>query len=501
MAKKRSKQKGYALLFALLLVLVISVMATALMFLSQSETWSSMNYRMMSQARYGAESGLNAAADFIVSQYKPPTTGGADSLALYDTTKSPVTLAGTQTPVVLSANSAIPSTYPVGSVVTAFQNALSNPGNLVAGNTTVNYNATATLLSMGTVNSYGNTLTVQMWQITADGTIDGMRNAKEEVTAVMEQQVTPATVYAAFATASGCGAMAFSGGGVTDSYDSSLLTVDAAGVATPPASFSTFGGNAGSNGNLAENGAPTTIYGTFSSPDTGVGNCSGGNVPAWTDNGNAQVAGGLVKLPQIVTFPSPLITAPQPGAPNESVNTGDITATPVTCGMTFAPNATGYGDINLNGHGVLCLTPGVYNINSISDTGANTGVVIVPYTTGPLTGQYGQVVLNVTGNGQTTPISLTGNGLQNPTLNPADLQINYAGTGTVKIAGNSESAMVIYAPNANVTLTGGSDFYGAVLGNTVTDAGGTAIHYDRNLSKNTYIVSNFMLDSFSWARF
>jgi hypothetical protein len=294
--------------------------------------------------------------------------------------------------------------------------------------------------------------------------------------------------------------MAFSGGGVTDSYDSSLLTVTA-GVATPPASFNTYGGNVGANGNLAENGSPTTIYGTFSSPDTGVGNCSGGNVTAWTDNGNAQVAGGLVKLPQIVTFPLPVITAPQPGAPDENINTGDVTTSPATCGTTLTPNATGYGDITLTGHGVLCLTPGVYNINSISDSGANTGVVIIPYQTGPLTGQYGQVVLNVTGNGQTTPISLTGNGLQNPTLNPADLQINYAGSGNINIAGNSESAMVVYAPAANVKLTGGSDFFGAVLGQTVTDAGGTAIHYDRNLSKNTYIVSNFMLDSFSWAKF
>ena len=69
----------------------------------------------------------------------------------------------------------------------------------------MNYDATATLMSMGTVNSYGNDITVQMWQITADGTINGVQNSKEEVTAVMERQVSPATVYAAFATANGCG--------------------------------------------------------------------------------------------------------------------------------------------------------------------------------------------------------------------------------------------------------------------------------------------------------
>ena len=81
------------------------------------------------------------------------------------------------------------------------------------------------------------------------------------------------------------------------------------------------------------------------------------------------------------------------------------------------------------------------------------------------------------------------------------MQINYAGTNTLKIAGNSTSAMVVYAPNANVILTGGSDFYGAILGNTVKDAGGTAIHYDLNLSNNSFIVSNYMLDAFNWAKF
>jgi type IV pilus assembly protein PilX len=482
MGKKQSKQKGSALLFSLILVLVLSVMGASLMFLSQSETWSSINYGMMSQARYGAESGLSVAADFIVNNYTPPTASGADALGNYNTNVSPVTYNGQ--PVKLSTISG-QSNYPVGAVVTAFQKALKTPGSVTAGNTMVNYDATATLLSMGTVISYGNPITVQMWQITGDGTINSIRNSKEEVTVVMEREVTPANAYAAFATADGCSSLAFSGGGTTDSYDSSTLAVNAAGVATAPSSFSDFGGNVGSNGNLAENGAKTTIYGTLSTPDTGVGNCSGGNVTAWTDNGNAQVTGGLVKLPQIVNFPSPVIPPPDM-TKNESIGSA----------VSLSPG--NYGDVSLTGHGQLTLTPGVYNVNSISESGANTGIVIAP---DPISHLYGPVTINVTGNNQTTPISLTGNGIQNPTLNPADMQINYAGTSNVKIAGNSESAMVIYAPNAAVTLTGGSDFFGAILGQTVTDAGGTSIHYDRNLSKNTYIVSNFMMGSFSWAKF
>ena len=41
------------------------------MFLSQTETYASMNYKMMSQARYGAEAGVEKAANFLFdpSQY------------------------------------------------------------------------------------------------------------------------------------------------------------------------------------------------------------------------------------------------------------------------------------------------------------------------------------------------------------------------------------------------------------------------------------------------
>ena len=481
MAKKQKHQKGFALVFALLLILVVSVMASSLMFLSHSETWSSANYRLMSQSRYGAESGLTVAVDFIVNTYAAPTVGGADPLANYNTAVSPVTFGGQ--PVVLSTIAGL-SNYPNAAVVTAFQNAVNTPGNVIAGNTTVNYDATATLLSMGTVTSYGNPVTVQMWQISANGSITGVTNSQEQVSAILERQVTPTNVYAAFATANGCSSLTFSGGGQTDSYDSSTLAV-VGGVATPPASFDTYAGNIGSNGNLAENGSKTTIYGTFSTPDTGVGNCSGGNVTAWTDSGNATVTGGLVKLPQIVNFPPPVFPAPLPGSPSPNNPT------------TLAPGD--YGDISMTGHDVLTLSPGVYNINSISESG-NSTLVIASTPLDP-TCTCSRVVLNVTGNGQNTPVDLTGGGVQNASLVANNLQINYAGTGTIKMTGGSQSAAVVYAPNASYTLTGGSDFFGAVVANTVSDSGGAAIHFDRALSKNSYIVSNYMLDAFSWQKF
>src|SRR5207244_3582349 len=69
---KRRNEKGTAMLFALILVLVLSVMGASMMFLSQSETWGSMNYRMMTQTRYGAEAGIHAAANFLLFNYVPP---------------------------------------------------------------------------------------------------------------------------------------------------------------------------------------------------------------------------------------------------------------------------------------------------------------------------------------------------------------------------------------------------------------------------------------------
>src|SRR3954465_14839978 len=87
---KRSNEKGVALIFALIFVLVLSVTAASLMFLSQSETWSSMNYRLMTESRYGAEAGLHSAANYLMNNYVPPSDGGLDVFTSYNMTVSPV---------------------------------------------------------------------------------------------------------------------------------------------------------------------------------------------------------------------------------------------------------------------------------------------------------------------------------------------------------------------------------------------------------------------------
>src|SRR6266851_3073747 len=84
-------ERGIAIILALFIVTALSLVGASLMFLSQSETYASMNYRIMSQTRYAAESGVQKASNFLLDPVFYPTPGsGTDLLANYDTSVSPV---------------------------------------------------------------------------------------------------------------------------------------------------------------------------------------------------------------------------------------------------------------------------------------------------------------------------------------------------------------------------------------------------------------------------
>ena len=515
---KRSNQKGAALILALLLVFILSVMAVSLMFLSQSETWASMNYRLMTQGRYGAEAGLNSAANYLMNTYVPPGQNLADPIAAYTyASQSPVLFAGN--PVVLSSNPAVPSIYPAAGVQAAYNAATAS--NVAAGNVIVNYTVSAQLIAMRQVKVFDTPLpkTIQTWQITSDATINGVRNSTVEVAAILERETYPTFGYAAFATGNGCGSIFFNGGGTIDSYDSNALTWNGGAPVTQ-----LYDGNLGSNGNV-NTAAGTTINGTFSSPDTGVGPCAAGNVDALSGN-VAAVTGcendtvncipypkSLIKLPQPLTFPEPTepVTVPLPVSPVPANNTL------IPCiGSGVCPSVTGnYGDISLAGNQTLTFPPAVdalgncvsgeYYVNSINLNGnAQMTIAACPGTgTGPGNpAVYKPVYINVVGNGQPTPLDLGGNGILNTTFNSSLIQIEYAGTGSINIHGNGQTSAVIYAPNATAVLSGNGTIYGSIIAGKMTDNGNpVAIHYDRALLNNAVTVGNWMLNSFTWSKF
>ena len=511
----KRNEKGAALILTMIFVVVLTLLAASLLFLSQSETWAGMNYRLMTQSRYGAESGIHAAANFLANTatYTPAGTA-TDPLSGYTYIKTSPVLAGVN-PVVLGATfNSLSANYPVSAVNTAFTTAAA--GSLTAGNNTVNYSAQAELMSMRVIRLCGNLqpLTAQVWKITSHGDVTSVRNSEVEVTALLEQQVLPCYNYAAFATGAGCGSINFHGQGIIDSYDSANVA----------AGFAQYDGNLGSNGNVntANN---TVINGTFSSPDTGVGNCTAGSPDALTGNINAltgcqtavQVAGStcsggssaIIKMSQTQSFPTPVIPTTVP-TPVSSVP-GSQVLTP--CGGAGpCPGAAGnYGDLSYAGNNIITLMPyvsagnvcssGVYYINSISLNG-NAKVLLAPCpATSTTPGVYVPVIVNIVGNSQTTPLDLGGNGISNPSLSPANLQFQYAGTGTVNLSGNGTAAGVLYAPNAAVNFNGNGDWYGSVITNTVNSNGNGAVHYDRRLAADLMTVSNWTLDSFNWSKF
>jgi type IV pilus assembly PilX-like protein len=493
---KRKNERGSALVFSLILVLVLSVMAASLMFLARSETWSGMNYRMMTQARYGAEAGVNAASNFLMSpNYVPPAAGPGGLFVGYDTTKYPLTDAAGNW-VYLSTLNSQPANYPNAQMQTAFANNVN--GSLQAGSTTVNYTASAQLMSMVSITPFGTTtpMTIQTWQITAHGDIASVRNAEAEVATTLERYISPAFSYAAFADNNGCGALSFNGNGVTNSYDSAALTPNGGtivpGIGGSNIPFNSFGGDVGTNGNDNNSGGNVVINGTLSVPNPTFGVCSAGNVTGLSGGNLGQITGGMVQLPSAVSFLTPTINAPPAGS-TDVTKTATLGPGSATC----LSSPCSYGNINLASSNVVTLTPGVYNINSISTTG-NAQITIAP---DPITHQYGPVILNVAGNNNSTPIDIEGNAINNPTYDPSMFQMLYAGTGTIKIAGNGASAAVVYAPNATVDFKGNGQFFGAVIANQIADVGNGSIHYDMRLKKRMFTVGNYALQSFTWNKY
>jgi hypothetical protein len=483
--------EGVALVLALLFTMAFASLGAGMFVLSRTETLSSVNYRMMSQARYGAESGIHRAAHFLLNSYTLPGAA-SDPIANYDMTVSPVTYLGQ--PVVLSAIADQAANYPAAATQAAF--AAAAQGTLPAGQLNVTYDSSATLLSMQQIVPYGaaTPTVVQTWRLTARGRLAGARTAVVEVEAILERQVVAAHTYAAFATNAGCGALSFSGGVQTDSYDSSSMTI----VNGEPVTTTT-DGHVGTNGNLTESGG-SIIHGSLSTPRSGVGNCKNGAVTALTQNGNAQVTEGIVALPQAVQYPPPDPPSPAPPTTNITLGSTDPCATlALTAGtctgsggnLTVDPAGATVvlGNLHVTGGATLTLHAGTYNINSLKLTGGSTLAI----ATGP-------VILNVAGTSQTTPIDFEGGATANASFDPSLFRIQYAGTGALKLTGGTTTSAIVYAPNAQASLAGGADFYGSVLAATVDVSGGARIHYDRRLSRDFFTTGPQMMSGFSWKK-
>ncbi len=289
---------------------------------------------------------------------------------------------------------------------------------------------------------------------------------------MVQQEVaqTPLTSfpYGVFATGMGCSSLKLGGGAKTFSFNSSTE-----GTPTnPPSNTTTSGGNVGSNGNVAVDGSGTAVNGTTGSSIGGVGNCNQGNGISVSGGANYGTASQI----PVQSLPVPPLPNPLPPTTNTTYNSS----------QTLLPGS--YGNVNVTGNAAITLpggtagNPAVYTFNSFSLSSNSTLII------------NGPVVFNLAGIGQTNVLNLAG-GFSNTTYVPSNFEINYGGSNNISISGGAGAYAVIDAPNANISFSGGSTFYGQAIGATISDTGGTSIYYDSSLNTpNTnnnsfYVVS------------
>lgn len=529
-------ERGIALVITIFLMATLSALAVSLMFLSQTETSASRNYKMMSEVRYGGEAGVHKAINYLINDYTPSSTSD------FDLTKSPVTCTTTacshhttttcdastlalaqSTGCIVLAPSG--SNYPDSTVVSAFTSAVQGTltlgsGSVNPGNASVNYSAYAILMSMQTVDVYGGTpKTAQSWKIVGTGSVSGTVPASLEVSAMLEQDVVDATTYAVYATSGICGAITIGGNASTNSYNSATAS-------NPPVSsdFSNSGGNVGTNGNLnIGNHAAAQLGGSLYTPRSGAGTCSSSSPDAVSGSGSATVSGSMVHLAQSVSYPTP--TIPPAGAP-AIPSSGSTTITTSSCisGLLGSIGVTNWG-CTVSGSTlkisplVSCVAPCYLTLGNVTvgasttlevDGGGSAVMDVNSFKLGsnavfnPGTSPSTTITMNIAGQslGSTLPLDLTGGGNVNTnTYDPARLQFLYAGTGEIDVVGNNTVAATIYAPNAAMKATGSGTVFGSILSSTYTDQGGATLHYDTNLQKKFKTLGNYVMTSFSWRKY
>ena len=536
----RVNERGASLVIALITLLIISLLGAGIVSVTRTETVTSANYAELVQARYAAEAGVQRTINWLSNNYTAPT-----SFASYTTSTNPVQCASGCTTnggaVVLSAMTGVASNYPDSTVASAYNTALNNQ--LLPGPSNVSYSTYATLLSMNPGGSGiswlgGGGGVAQTWQITSQGTVNGVSTATVQVTATYERSGTsgqPLFNYVVATTNPGCKSINFGGTDFTDSYNSNIGPYGGANVQAS-------GGNIASNGNVYL-GSLANIKGTISDTSITTGACPAGI----TSSGSYQ---STTKLSAPLTYPlpwgcstTPCYPSPLPPTTAQAVSTSCATIPGCTSNgttvifdkgsqitvnqFTLAPGT--YGNLTIANADVVYMSAGTYNVNSLIF--GKDGQIVV--SSGPVVlsvaGQgfaAGSFVVNAGGlsgwnlcsNGRPGNVNVysTGNfcpahapvgGIPDNSLPfsgiPLNFQLVYAGSASIGTTGAPVSS-VIYAPNAPVPITGAAvGYYGAIISGTFSEASKAPVHYDTALQSALFLGSlgPYQKTGFSWSKF
>jgi choice-of-anchor A domain-containing protein len=456
--KKRNlefaNEEGSALVIALLCLLVLGVTSSAIVFTTQGEMKSSAAYKYSQQAFYVANGGVQRAVSWFNSSYTPHLPSSD-----YDATYFPVKYSSSS--VLLAGQSGGSAVYPESAIASSFYGTFANKTLEADTNNSGVYDLNASLikheprtfLNPATFLTYPSAL--ERWRVNSTGYWRTIANpiGEAQITATIENDGDTLFDRALW----GIDSVSLGGTLLIDSYDPRLGPYGGLNVGNM--------GAVGSNGNVVGNGT-ITVDGSLAYGPSG----------SWTlKGGSSEITGPIIQLPTPHYFP-PL--------PDISSYVG---STNVTVGAkktaTISPGS--YGAISTKSDGVLILNPGVYYIDSM-DMGAQSAIHIA--VTNP---QIPTTIFVKSG------LSLDGQSIINDSGIPANLTINYSGTSAAKVSGGAGFYGEIYAPNADVTLVGTSDFYGAFIGKTVSDSGNPRIHFDEGSLNRNLIPQPFRVITWS----
>src|SRR5438876_767879 len=453
----RESERGIALISALLSLLVLTTLSAGIIFVTQAGTWTAMNYKSATQARFEAEAGLQRTLQWFNTSY-------AGAGVTYGTsTDGNANPTWNNQAVVLTAMSGATSNYPTTSVSQSYSDTLHPNLNATGVPTGSGYSTMATLLrAQGTS---------ETWQVTSQGNVPGARAATVQTAMIIERiggGSDPLFKWAWYGTGTSCQNVAFGGsGGGTDSFDSRL------GPYNDITNKQLSGGDIGSNGNI-DLASANDINGVAYSPwpDTPNGACKAGPEAVTLCGPSCTITGGVQQLSAAKTFADPPpVTNPTPGTTTQTVTNCNFPGcSVVTTGEVWALAPGKYDNLVFTGGHTAQLSAGTYNVNSFTKWAGTMKIM------------SGPVVINIAGIGISKDVmNFSSATIANPSSGTSNLTFNYAGTVNMDLTGGAESYALLYAPNAPVTIGGGGAWYGAGIAGSLTLTGGSRLHYDRAL--------------------